>query len=1820
MKTTLHPIKTWQIRLISLLMGLWMIGTSAVSQNIQEQNARQYAAEFFNTQQQSKTGLKSAVSAPDLKQKYQSPTNVKTPLSVFQKADNGFVLIAQSNNTFEVVGYSDEGDFQAQNIPPQLRALMNYYENSLQINYAKQPKLKAATVVVAPLLYEHNIRLNQFHHPEVDGGWTGCMATAFTQIMLFHAAENNKPIRGYGSNCYNHPSLGELCGNFEGITYNSAELLSYHVGLSIDMIYTSTPAGSSPMPGTDFAARFDKHFKYYVDNCIRDDFFVKNELQHRRPIYASIDGKPVGHAVVIDGYDDRNFFHLNYGWGGFFNGYFLMNTDAWYGTGNASQRFSSYYTNLFTVLPATPVADVQDSLALVAIHNSLGGYEATKWDLTKPVCKWPGVLLMNGRVIRLALQPETAALTSQSIAPEIANLSALQELSLYGCFNGTIPSTLTQLTELKKLHIANSEIYIAPTLHKGNLVANLPGDINKLSKLEWLSISNALEGTIPASIGSLSNLKLLYLYQDPTYFGKGNLTGPIPETIGNLSNLQTLHITNQQLNGSLPNAMGNLPNLWDVNLSQNQLSGTIPAMKLPNLEHLILNDNLFSEISDENWNCPKLKNLQLQKNQIAGVIPSGFGYLANLEFIDLSDNKITALPKEFGNLTQLRTFRIDNNQLKALPDGVATIINLNHLSASNNQITYIPSILGQTRLLETLDLSNNLLTNIPEELGNCPHLGQMWFNDNKITTLPASFKNLKHSSINLDNNDISSKIPIDMLLNPYGGKEVRLFNNRFVFSDLPKSNALGFGVRNQKAVALKKQIYQVQLGDTVSIDIRNISNLSDPANEYYWLTYPDFVERRGKDSDMQDLTNNAVFKMIINEQNVKNKYYCKVVNSQAPKFSFDYNGSTVTSPCIEFLNTETIEFKLASDEEVIAQKYSEEIVTSLSAIANKTITDGSVTLVPPLKIKRGEVLWEASADGISWERISETMQRADLKANIKNVSKEALVLTPKNTAYYRCGLKETDCDMLYSEKLKVKALGKVLFDEIINVKQESRSIQVDSFEVLVPIHFYDEDFRFTITKIDNPPSAPTSVIAGSAYDVTASFGNEFTVPLLIKLKNLDKAKIKDMEIDLWKAVFYDDKNQIWIPFEDSHISLKDSSLIFTSHHLTKISWFWESDLYNQGFTDDYKRNNIRVIYKEMDTDFMKFGYDKKQGNKDWHIQGHPKLIQDITEYLPKVMAEYKRLGLSVPDGEFTVYIKEMDDAGCVGLKGMIFGYLLISRSIISPNELRQVLAHEYMHYTQDYYISANPSNSFWMEAHATLSDQMVWTKEEVGMFEPEELLESGKTSKISIFNFLSNPWDYWDMSFATNNLLGNVHYNYLAGNFLHYMRSYREGEKKLEPSTLLKETSWFGSWRTYLGNFVNTHLDANLGDEYENYVKYLLTGENENFTLINKKGNPYAYVQDSKNTGIFTHPISYRFKEGDNMIKEDDMNITVPYMAAKIVLFENTNPDTLVMVNYKQNHKTFYKHRIYHVKYDVAKEQMTYIDISDSTEYSFILENQSKENMLSKFQNYSFLLLINKEHIGASALIKDFNASFKLTATPVLNIERVSLLAIYKDNAPMEHNFDNKQDYISIGSPQTEFLHKTTEFEVRMVNKSTSKQIINNSTYQIKSQYTLIIDQGFIKGMPTMKDSTIYTQTIEHDVFTGSLKVTEHENKIHKLHTYIMLVAGEDGEIEEKLGFNSYADFIEDKTKTYWLKNILDNVQPKSVKSGWEEAYGKNISVYETANTTATQQVVTKIDAKINKKEFSSTGVLTSEFNANYENTDFSNPNLKLRLILESAE
>ena len=149
--------------------------------------------------------------------------------------------------------------------------------------------------------------------------------------------------------------------------------------------------------------------------------------------------------------------------------------------------------------------------------------------------------------------------------------------------------------------------------------------------------SNQLAGQIPSELGSLSELKTLWLRDN-------QLTGPIPPELGNLSNLDSLILDWNQLSGPIPTELGNLSNLAKLQVQGSELSGPIPTElgNLSNLESLLLNINQLSgPIPPELGNLSNLTTLMLNSNQLSGPIPSSLGNLSNLTGLYLGRNQLS---------------------------------------------------------------------------------------------------------------------------------------------------------------------------------------------------------------------------------------------------------------------------------------------------------------------------------------------------------------------------------------------------------------------------------------------------------------------------------------------------------------------------------------------------------------------------------------------------------------------------------------------------------------------------------------------------------------------------------------------------------------------------------------------------------------------------------------------------------------------------------------------------------------------------------------------------------------------------------------------------------------------------------------------------------------------------------------------------------------------------------------------------------------------------------------------------------------------------
>ncbi|XXG61931.1 hypothetical protein AAC387_Pa05g0410 [Persea americana] len=244
--------------------------------------------------------------------------------------------------------------------------------------------------------------------------------------------------------------------------------------------------------------------------------------------------------------------------------------------------------------------------------------------------------------------------------------------------------------------------------------ANLRGKLDNLSfssfpDLTILNLSsNALHGTIPAHIGTLTKLKILDLSMNQVFnalpLSLGNLTqlttlyingnsisGKIPPEFGNLSQLKVIGLSSNNLAGEIPKEMGRLSALYSLSLNDNELSGSIPLEigMLSNLNVFDLSmNNLSGHIPKQLMSCFKLLSLNLSKNNFSGSIPFQIGTLAALENLDLSHNSLRKeIPSQLGNLKMLRNLNLSHNMLSGnIPSSFEEISSLTSIDISYNNL------------------------------------------------------------------------------------------------------------------------------------------------------------------------------------------------------------------------------------------------------------------------------------------------------------------------------------------------------------------------------------------------------------------------------------------------------------------------------------------------------------------------------------------------------------------------------------------------------------------------------------------------------------------------------------------------------------------------------------------------------------------------------------------------------------------------------------------------------------------------------------------------------------------------------------------------------------------------------------------------------------------------------------------------------------------------------------------------------------------------------------------------------------------------------
>lgn len=287
---------------------------------------------------------------------------------VFNLKNNGYIVVSAEYRTWPVLAYSFENSYSLLNHPPAFEFWMNSYKE--QIVNVRKSSLKVNTDIsdawnrlsnedfnsnqifkskaVSPMLFttwDQSPYYNDACPADSLGpggnAVAGCVPIAMAQIMNYY----RYPQQGIGSYSYVEPDYGTLSADFANTTYRwdympleltgsnlyAAEII-YHLGVAVDLDYG--PQGSG-MYNHKIAYAVRTNFGYdpTTEYLFRDSTTmnwkqqVLSHLDNKMPLYYAGWADTTftsGHAFVCDGYQDTSYFHFNWGWGGSYDGYFML--------------------------------------------------------------------------------------------------------------------------------------------------------------------------------------------------------------------------------------------------------------------------------------------------------------------------------------------------------------------------------------------------------------------------------------------------------------------------------------------------------------------------------------------------------------------------------------------------------------------------------------------------------------------------------------------------------------------------------------------------------------------------------------------------------------------------------------------------------------------------------------------------------------------------------------------------------------------------------------------------------------------------------------------------------------------------------------------------------------------------------------------------------------------------------------------------------------------------------------------------------------------------------------------------------------------------------------------------------------------------------------------------------------------------------------------------------------------------------------------------------------------------------------------------------
>ncbi len=317
---------------------------------------------------------------------------------IYNRTDtNGFVVVAGDDNVNKpILAFSRTNTFTMEDMPDGAKAILQGWCE--QIAAARSGNnlsatTRATTYTTGEVVCEYETALWGQGAPFKDkspNGRIGCVTTALAIVAHYH----KWPSEGFGTTAeysyrgsdgkthvvpanklghkYNYDNM---LYKYKGVNYTEkqAEAVAtffYDIGTAVGAMFDE----NNTTPIFDWALGMSTYFRYnkssiklvsasYTSQEWLD--MLKQNLENCGPmIYRGThETDNGGHAFVMDGYTDGNYFHFNFGWDGSSNGYYLLDNTS----------FPRFQAAIFYMTPDKDGTSThQDLLSLVSFTGSSG--------------------------------------------------------------------------------------------------------------------------------------------------------------------------------------------------------------------------------------------------------------------------------------------------------------------------------------------------------------------------------------------------------------------------------------------------------------------------------------------------------------------------------------------------------------------------------------------------------------------------------------------------------------------------------------------------------------------------------------------------------------------------------------------------------------------------------------------------------------------------------------------------------------------------------------------------------------------------------------------------------------------------------------------------------------------------------------------------------------------------------------------------------------------------------------------------------------------------------------------------------------------------------------------------------------------------------------------------------------------------------------------------------------------------------------------------------------------------------------------------------